>query len=247
MFGSRTSDSRLDDYRIGSAPEIHDYLQQIITARSLVNLSGPHGQSYTTLLWEADPKRQTLCFSARDADAQLQGLLECGEVTVTAYLDSIKIQFDLDSALEVHGAHHDTLKARYPKEIFRFQRRSSFRVQPMVSKGPVARFRHPSMPDMNLSLRVLDVSLGGVALFLPDDVPMIAAGLRIGQCELALDDTTEIEVGLMIHHITAINPESRGARLGCELLNVDDGGRALQHYINQTQKRRLALAAERRG
>jgi c-di-GMP-binding flagellar brake protein YcgR len=141
----------------------------------------------------------------------------------------------------VHGGHHHALNAKYPKVLFRFQRRSAFRVQPFSSKSPVAKFRHPAMPDMQLALRVLDISLSGVALFLPDNVPMISAGVKIGQCELDLDDDTNLIVGLVIHHVTSIHPESRGARLGCELVGLDWSDRSLQHYINQTQKRRLAL------
>jgi len=158
-----------------------------------------------------------------------------------AYLDSIKIQFDLYGLVQVHGGAHNALNAQYPKELYRFQRRSAFRVRPLSSNGPVAQFNHPAMPEMKLSLRVLDISLSGVALFLPENVPSIAAGTKIGQCHLSLDDDTQLDVGLMIHHITAINPETRGTRLGCEITGLNWGDRSLQSYINQTQKRQLAL------
>jgi len=83
-------------------------------------------------------------------------------------------------------------------------------------------------------------------LFLPDNVPMIAAGVKIGQCRLDLDDDTCMDVTLIIHHVTAIHPESKGARLGCELIGMDWSDRTLQYYINQTQKRRLAMLADKR-
>lgn len=241
MPGSRAAAAALDDYRITSSVEIQALLQQLLDARALVTLSGPNGDSYITLMWSADPARQMITFSAEDGDARLQGLLESGEIVAVAYLDNIKLQFDLDGVVEVHGGHHHALNAQYPAVLYRFQRRSAFRVKPFAIKAPMARFRHPAMPDMQLSLRVLDISLSGVALFLPEDVPMIAAGVKIGQCHLDLDDETSLEVAMVIHHVTSIHPESRGARLGCELLNVDWSDRTLQHYINQTQKRRLAL------
>lgn len=242
MAGTRANPADLDDYRITSTVEVQDLLQQLVDKRALVTLSGPHGESYTTLLWSIDAARQIVCFSAEDDDARLQGMLETGEISAVAYLDSIKLQFELEGVVQVHGGHHKALNARYPRVVYRFQRRSAYRVQPLVTKSPVARLRHPGMPDMQLSLRVLDVSLSGVALFLPDDVPMIPAGVRIGQCLLELDDDTQLEAGLVIHHVTAIHPESRGVRLGCELLDLAWNDRTLQHYINQTQKRRLALS-----
>ena len=63
---------------------------------------------------------------------------------------------------------------------------------------------------------------------------------------LLWDDQTRLTVDLMIHHVTSIHPQTRGSKLGCELLNVDRIDRSLGDYINQTQKRRLALQTDRR-
>lgn len=246
MSLSRANAAALDEYRVTSPVEIQALLQQLLDQRALVTLSGPHGDSYTTLLWKADPARQMICLGASDGDAKLDALIESGEIVAVAYLDSIKIQFDLEGVVEVSGGHHHALNAHYPKSVFRFQRRSAFRVQPFATKSPVARFRHPAMPDMRLALRVLDISLSGVALFLPDNIPMIAAGVKIGQCHLELDDDTTLDVSLIIHNVTAINPDSKGVRLGCEITGQDWSDRALQHYINQTQKRRIALPDDKR-
>lgn len=245
MPGSRAAAAELDDYRITSSVEIQALLKQLLDARPMVTLSGPNGDSYTTLMWAAEDGRG-LCFSAEDSDDRLDALLESGEIVAVAYLDSIKLQFDLDGVVHVKGGRHSALNAQYPTVLYRFQRRAAFRVQPLATKSPVAKFRHPAMPDMQLALRVLDVSLSGVALFLPDNVPMIAAGVKIGQCRLDLDDDTSMDVTVVIHHVTAIHPESKGVRLGCEFVGMDWSDRTLQHYINQTQKRRLALQADKR-
>ena len=246
MPGSHSDDGALDDYRVTSPVEIQALLQQLLDARTLVTLSGPSGDTYITLTWSADPVRKILSFSAEDGDARLQSLLETGEIVAVAYLDSIKLQFDLDGVMEVHGGSEHTLNARYPRSLFRFQRRLAFRVKPFSVKTPMARFRHPAMPDMQLSLRILDISLSGIALFLPENVPMITAGVKIGLCQLDLDDDTHLDVACVIHHVTAIHPESHGTRLGCELIDLDCSDRTLQSYINQTQKRRQALANEAR-
>jgi len=238
---SRAQALDLDDFRITAPVEILALLRQLQEGNTLVTLSGPGGASYTTLLWTIDTHRQTIAFSAEDGDSRLQALLDGNEVVAVAYLDSIKVQFDVEGLLRVRGGHHDALNGQLPREVFRFQRRSAFRVRPLSKLVPTAHFHHPGMPEMALSLRVLDVSLSGIALFLPDNVPGIPAGVRIGQCELELDEETRLDVGLVIHHVTVINPESKGCRLGCELTDLDRHDRSLQHYINQTQKRRLAL------
>ena len=233
----------MDDYRITSPVEVDDYLKRLLNANALMTLSGPGGTSYTTMLWAVDSTRGIVCFSAETGDTRLQALLETEEVVAVGYLDSIKLQFDLEGVVQVHGNGTVALNAQYPRTLYRFQRRSSFRVKPLVSSTPVAHMRHPALPDMKLDLRVLDISLGGVALFLPHNVPMVSPGVKIGQCFLDLDSDTRLEIGLLIHHVSVINPESQGARLGCELINMNGATeRALQQYVNQTEKRRLALA-----
>ena len=74
MQGSRAT-AELDEYRITSSAEIHDLLMQLVDKRALVNLSGPHGQSFTTLLWAVDTQRQTLSFSGEDETGASE--LEC--------------------------------------------------------------------------------------------------------------------------------------------------------------------------
>ena len=243
-LNERARQSALDDYRITSAIEIFDLLRQIETARALVTLSSPEGRNYTTLIWHIDPDRDILGFSGESNDPSLRTLLESEEITAVSYLDSIKVQFDLDGVVLVHGDQH-IINASYPRELYRFQRRTSFRVKPSVSALPTAHFVHPHHPDTQLSLRVLDVSLGGVALFLPEDMPAIADGTRIPSCSLRLEDDTWLDVSIVMRHATPIHPETRGARLGCEFVNAGQAERDLQIYINQTQKRQLALAVRK--
>jgi c-di-GMP-binding flagellar brake protein YcgR len=246
MPGSSIHQAELDDYRITSAGEIQGLIQRLLEERTLVTLSGPQGERYITMLWQTDAASHCLSFSAEDGDSRLDELLEGGEIAAVAYLDSIKIQFDLDGVLQVSGPQGRNLRANWPQTIYRFQRRDAFRVQPLNNHTPTARLNHPALPDMPLSLRVLDVSLSGVALFLPDNVPMIPAGVKLAHCRLELDDSTSVDVSLVVHHVTAIHPQTHGVRLGCELLDVDRTDRTLGTYINQTQKRRAALAQERR-
>jgi flagellar brake protein len=232
----------LDDFRITSPIEIQALLKQLLEHNIMVTLSGPCGVSYTTLLWAADAPRGVMSFSAESNDQRLQQLLESGEIVAVAYLDSIKVQFDVEGAVLVRGGN-TAINARYPDQFYRFQRRSTFRVKPLGGSLPKATLRHPAKPDIQLDLRVLDISLGGVALFFPDTAPMLQVGSTVRHTQLVLDEETVLDVDLMIHHVSVMNPESRGARLGCEILNLHGSDeRALQHFINQTQKRRAAIA-----
>ncbi len=139
----------------------------------------------------------------------------------------------------MRGAADCALNAHLPREAFRFQRRNGFRVKPPGRSELTAYLSHPMIPDMQLVLRVLDVSIGGCALFLPDDVPAVAPGVRVNVVQIELDAATRIRSGVVIHRVTAIDPESCGVRLGCELVGMPGGAACtLQLFIDQTERRR---------
>jgi c-di-GMP-binding flagellar brake protein YcgR len=236
-------DVRLDDFRIVSPPEIAEMLRRLADANVHVSLHGANGTSINATLWTVDPQRGMVSFSMLADEPQIDTLVEADEATAVGYLDSIKLQFELQDLVLVRAGAHSALNATFPRELFRFQRRQGFRVRPMLRTTPVARLRHPMIPDMSLALRVLDLSIGGCALFLPDDVPALAPGIVMNGVSLELDADTRVKTGLRLLHVTSLNHESGGVRLGCEM--VDPGSeslRTLQRYIDHTQKRRRLLA-----
>jgi len=233
------------EFRVQHPREIAGLLKELATDNGPVILSGPDAIGFTTVVWTVDSSQQRVTFSA-DADSpQLQRLLELEEITCVAYLDAVKLQFDVEQPVLVRGNKTCALQANMPREMYRFQRRRAFRVRTLGRGSPTALLRHPSLPDMQLGLRVLDVSIGGCALMLPGDVPPLLAGLEIRGVRIELDADTRFDTDLLLHHVTVIQNPSRGARLGCEFRHVQpQAQRALQRYIDQTQKRRRLLSLD---
>lgn len=230
----------LADFRIDEPHEIAGLLRQLADTSTVINLNASGGQVVAATVWTLAPERDILSFSICPDDPQLDALVECNEALAVGYLDSVKLQFDLHDLVLVHGGRGSALNCAMPREVYRFQRRGSFRVRPASRiASPTARLRHPSIPDMQLELRVLDVSLGGCALFMPDDLPMLAPGVLMNGATIELDAETRIDVALRVQHVTSLNPESGGVRLGCEMVNASSASlRTLQRYVDQTQKRR---------
>jgi c-di-GMP-binding flagellar brake protein YcgR len=237
------SSNGLSEFLVSTPTEIAALLRQCAEGDVLIGLSSPSGAHYTSTVWAVDESRGQLSLTAEPNDVALQRLMEDGEVVAVGYLDSVKVQFDLRDLVLVRSVTSCVLKAAMPQRVYRFQRRSGFRVRPVGSKSPLARLRHPAIPDMQLALRVIDVSIGGVALFLPDDVPAVEPGSEIADVLIELDGDTRFRTGIVVHHVTLLNHESKGARLGCGLVKIEAGGaRSLQLYIDQTQKRRRLLS-----
>lgn len=232
----------LDDFRITSPSEIKAMLRQLVDGSVPLNINGPDGAVLTTTLWTVDSVRGAISFSASQDDPHLQQIVQSDEAVVVGYLDAVKLQFDANDLVLVHGERRSALSCALPDVIYRFQRRGSYRVRPVLRSSPVARLRHPELAEMNLALRVLDVSLGGCALFLPADVPPLNPGITLNGVELDLDADTRFTTTLRLQHMSSINADAKGLRIGCEMLRLPaDAERQLQRYIDQTQKRRRLL------
>jgi c-di-GMP-binding flagellar brake protein YcgR len=233
---------RFADFRVSHPREILALLRQVRDASVAVNLNAPDGGALTSTLWALDDGRRRLSFSADDQHPQLQPLIAADEAVAVAYLDSVKLQFDLRGLLLVRSTGACALQAEMPAEVYRFQRRQAYRVRTPERGAPIARLRHPSLPEMTLSLRVIDVSIGGCALFMPHDVPPLQPGTLLSEVQIELDADTRFPAALTLQHVSAIPPNERGLRLGCEWAPLGGSAeRALQRYIDQTQKRRRLL------
>ncbi|MDH5539315.1 MAG: flagellar brake protein [Rhizobacter sp.] len=232
----------LHEFRLTSKVEVRNMLQRLCDDNVTLNLNAPDGSACAMRLWTVDGANGAISFSANADDPQLQGLLQCNEAVAVCYLDNIKLQFDLQGLMLVHSGMSSALKCAMPGEMFRFQRRESFRVKPVLRNAPVARLRHPMIPEMKLSLRILDVSIGGCALFLPADVPPLTPGVLLNGVLLELTPETKLQTNLRLQHVSVINQDAKGSKLGCEMVNpARDSQRDLQAFIDQTQKRRRLM------
>jgi c-di-GMP-binding flagellar brake protein YcgR len=230
-------------FRVERTSERMALLRQLRDSAAPVLLSAPTGGAMTTTLWTIDEHRGRLSFSANSEPPQLPAIVASNEVVAIAYLDSVKLQFDLHGLVLVKGDRASALQCLLPNDLYRFQRRSGYRVRTLERHTPSAHLRHPAIPEMVLSLRVLDVSIGGCALFVPADVPPLEPGLLLQGVRIELDADTRFEVALQLHHVTSIPGNDLGVRVGCEWLRLTGANeRALTRYIEQTQKRRRMLA-----
>jgi flagellar brake protein len=240
--GPGVASGRFEPFRLHSAVEIRALLARLVEGNVLLHLNAPGGAVYTTTLWALDAQRGVASFAVDPGSPQLQRVLAADEITVVGYIDNVKLQFELHGAMLVSGARASVLNTPIPRELFRFQRRASFRIRPLARSAASASFMHPAVADLALSLRVLDVSIGGVALFLPDELPPITPGSHLQGVHVGLDADTCIESGLVLNHVTAIDPDAHGARLGCAWSGLaGNAERTLQRFIDQTQKRKRAL------
>jgi c-di-GMP-binding flagellar brake protein YcgR len=232
-----------EEFRVDAPREVASLLRQLVDGSVALNLNASDGHVVCGTLWTSDAERGHIGFAVEPADPALAALLESQEAIAVGYLDSVKLQFDVLDMLLVHGVSASVLRCRYPRELFRFQRRNTFRVRPLLRHSPVARLRHSQIAEMQLELRVLDISIGGCALFLPDDTPPLQPGVMLHQVQIELDADTQLRVDMRLQHVTSLGADAKGVRLGCEFVRADPASlRALQRYIDLTQRRGKLLS-----
>ncbi len=232
-------------FRVSHPQECLTLLRQLRDSQAPIILNGPDGATMTTTLWAVDEQQPRLYFSIDRGVPVVDRLVEADEAVAVAYMDSVKLQFDLHHIMAVHGAQASTLQCELPASIYRFQRRHAYRVRSAQRNAPTARLRHPSIPDMQLGLRVLDLSIGGCALWLPKDLPALQAGTRLADVVVELDFETRFGATLQLQHVTALGVSDSGVRLGCEWQQLSgQATRVLQRWIDHTQKRRRLLAQD---
>ncbi len=228
------------DFRVGDPRERLRLLRDLRDGGTPINLNAPDGSALAVTLWTVDEQHGRLNFATQTGLPQVDRLIDADEAVAVAYLESVKLQFDLSGFTLVRGQGSAALQCGQPREIYRFQRRGAYRVRPRGHQVPVVTLRHPALPEMLLTLRVLDLSIGGCALWLPQDVPALQAGTRLSSVTVALDIESSFEVGLGLQHVSAQG--EGGARLGCEWQNLSPPAeRLLQRWIDRSQQRSRLL------
>lgn len=222
-------------FRIEHPSEILALLRRLRDTAVPIVLAAPAGVSARTILWAVDVGTHRIGFHADEEQPAWEALVQTNEALAVGYLDHVKVQFELDHLLLVRGSQGRVLQASMPHVVHRFQRRDSFRVRPGAG-GPTCTMRHPSIPDMRLELRIVDLSVGGCSLLMPSDMPELRPGLVLYGVQVELDPATAFVAGIELHHIASMDGEG-GQRIGCAWQGLDPiAERALQCYVNQTQK-----------
>jgi len=223
----------LDDFRIGAAGEILAMLRTLLDQGVRITLSNASGASLNTHLGLIDLKRGLIGFEVHAGDAQLQAQLEGKEeILAAAYLDRIRLQFPVATAALMRGAEGPLLCSKLPSVLYRIQRRQAFRVRPQTRQAMV-RLRHPDNREL-VAARILDISVGGLALLLPPDIAAWPAGTSLAVL-VELDRETHFNCALRLQHVHAA--DDAGTPLGCAFEKLDLSAlRALQAYIDQAQK-----------
>ncbi|WP_310386994.1 flagellar brake protein [Roseateles sp.] len=219
-----------EDFRLLAPIEILGLLRMLQAQNTRISLSAPNGAGLSCSLKDIDPERASLGFDAGPATEEIQALLSADEITAVAYLDQIRVQFVLEDPVLINGA----LRCNSPTVMYRFQRRQSFRVQSNL-RTPQVRLLHPLAANRPLSLRILDLSLGGLALLVPAEVAPFPLGCELPSVQVMLGREVRFRTGLRLQNSRSVG-DMGNLQQGWTFMQLDaEATLYLQRYIDQTQ------------
>jgi c-di-GMP-binding flagellar brake protein YcgR len=232
----------LAPYRVDDGLEVVALLKRLCSERALVTLyAGVGGQFLVTTILRVDVAHNQVVFDFTTDEARRQMLLGAARATAVGYLDSVKIQFDLNLK-KADPAATTELKCPVPAEMFRIQRRNAYRARPLASQPATCWIANAEAPGQREPMRLLDISLGGVALMAVSAALEIQPGMRLEHCVIELPGHDRFACDMVVRYLDqGARALTDKQRCGCEFLGLSGSVlRLIQVYVNEVEQRRRA-------
>ncbi len=234
----------LESFRIYSHVEVVTLLRSLVRARSRCSVQfGEGAQDFlATTLLAVNPEFEELVFDCGSDPVANGRLQRAAALEFFTSLDQIRIQFSTHAAEPTIHERLPALRVRLPESVVRLQRREYFRVATPVVKPLLAAVPDPKDPRRTLQLRLLDLSVGGFAMFLPEGEAPPALGSELEGCSLELPEAGRVIFNASVRSV-AIHSRPPGTRIGCAFLRLPgQAHKSIQRQILAMERERGARA-----
>ncbi|WP_158529640.1 flagellar brake protein [Parvibium lacunae] len=233
-----------EKYQIYSRIEILSLLREMIATRTPVTIYFNQGDDFiVSQVLSVNPDFEEVILDFGPDQDTNQRLLKSNRLLFVTFLDHIKIQFSVTRAESTSFEGGPAFRIRLPDSVIRLQRRNFYRIEtpkidPLVCYVPL-----PDHPDGGVSIKIHDLSVGGVCMVTaPSDVWLIK-GMTFHNCKLQIPDHGEVVTGLEIRHVEDLKDSPTPLqKIGCQFVGLPAPMvTVLQRYIIKTERDRRAL------
>lgn len=229
-------------YQVHSRFEIVSLLRAVADARVPVTIYFNQGDEFiVTNVLDVNPEFEELILDLGADNAANQRLLKSARMTVVTFLDHIRLQFQAQRAEQTVHEQLPALRIRLPEVLLRLQRRDFYRIRTPVARPIATSFPDPANRDRRVSLRIFDLSCGGVALVAGEGELALEPGTMLADCRSDLPEVgvlnTALEVRSAAKHEEGARKDLR--RYGCQFVRLPPAlASAVQRYISKTERER---------
>jgi len=225
----------LERFAVYSRSEIVGLLRQLRDKQVLVTLYYDQAAGFTVsnVLDVNEGFEELILDRTSDSTAQ-KAIHASRQLVVVAFLDNVKLQFSLGTAEAIEHQGRPAFRVRLPQQLLRMQRRNTYRRQPPEMRPATCLVPAPGERGQYESVRVLDLSVGGIALFVHPIQFALPADHTLNNCYLDLPDVGQITVTLRVRYVDAQASNDGVRRCGCEFVDLSESAaRMLQRYMNK--------------
>jgi c-di-GMP-binding flagellar brake protein YcgR len=194
---------------------------------------GRDGECAVTQIMKVDAVLNEVHFDLPNQPQLQLRLLEAGDLVCVAFAESVKLQFTIAAPRRSSDSGYPAFLCGFPERVLRLQRREYYRVRTPESLAASCLVPYSGDRVQYESLRVLDLSVGGLAMlayprhFDPSETTVI------DRCYLDLPGVGTVTVRLRVAHVeTSVDGKAR--RCGCEFVDLSPQARMmLQRYVHR--------------
>ncbi|MGE5337085.1 MAG: flagellar brake protein [Gemmatimonadota bacterium] len=235
----------LERFALYSRVGVVALLGQMAEHRVLTNVYyDATGSFFLTVLLSINPDFEQVVIDSAPNEGVQRRVLESRRLVFVAFVQGVKLQFEAARAEAISFEDRPALRVRLPERVIRMQRREFFRVRPLANR-PVRCCVRDVQADRSITLRVLDISGGGLALVCKGDEMQFSLGMELPDCVIDLPGEGSIGAGLRVRAIELTQQEGE-KRIGCEFVQfAPQASLLLQRYINQVEAEHRKGAPDR--
>lgn len=238
--------AELEQYIVYSRVEIAAMLRRLGESNVPINAyhDGMDGLAVTEIL-DVLPDDDAVVIDPPADPESAKALSAAEHITFVAFVDNIKMQFAAQGVAPATWHGRGAYRIQMPESILRLQRREFFRVRPPMTKPATCLIPYdlqthqvptePATGQHYESLRVIDLSVGGLAMLACPKAVVLPSGERIENCYLDLPGVGSVNLSVIVRNLDPeVGEDTR--RLGCEFADLSPASRmALQRYVNKVE------------
>ncbi len=231
-------------FLLHSKGEINFVIREMIDKGALVTVYFQHNREFIlSTLIDINPDKNYFLFDVGGEAHVNERLTSSERLMFVASLGGVKIQFVTGRAKMVRYRERDTFIAALPNDLLRLQRREYFRVGIPFSANVGCDVR--SSKYGNHTLKLHDISLGGVSLIAAGPLDKIKLGEKLDDCTLSLGEYGQFQVALEIRRVAPTTQKNGVVQtyLGCQFINLKPAYQnIIQRYLVHLQREQNALS-----
>jgi flagellar brake protein len=196
---------------------------------------------FVTNILQVDTDEGVIYLDAPPLHTQQDLLSRRGSLVLRNSSNGVRVEFELEGFSTAVVENAPALCAPIPRRILKVQRRSYFRVVTPAFKAISCSIQISE--SVRFSCRVLDLGLGGMALWSRESDPELEEGKTYDKCRIEFPDTNPLDIRLVVRHASEVRvagkPTTR--RYGCEFVELRSAQETLiQRMVLQLERERRA-------